>query len=39
MNTATELDVNPRIYPIMGTNVDMGAYEYYINSGTMIRVY
>jgi len=35
MNTATDLDGHSRICPVMGTNVDMGAYEYFVNRGTI----
>ena len=37
MAGATDLDGHPRIYAYRGTNVDMGAYEYYVPRGTLIQ--
>ncbi len=34
-----DLDGNPRIVAIFGTNVDMGAFEYFVRQGTLFRVH
>jgi len=39
MNTATDLDGHPRIYPVIGTNVDMGVYKYYVARETIFMGY
>lgn len=35
MTDAMDLDGNPRIAAIFGTNVDMGAFEYFVRPGTL----
>jgi hypothetical protein len=39
MTNAVDLDGHPRLYPIFGTNVDIGAYEYYVPQGAVISIF
>ncbi len=39
MADTSDLDGNPRIAAIFGTNVDMGAFEYFVRQGTLFRVH